>query len=408
VDRGAFRGNYRRGDALVVTNSTPLLIYRLLRSYTGKGGAIFGAMCWMSMPVVAPKFINSEADIVLATLLFAAFCVWWRGILNKKVTWLRWIAIGILLSLAGLTKGPQPVAYFSLGVGAYLLRKARDQIPGFVLANALSGLVIGGWYLLVYEQPNDVAYWALHSRLLTTTGFELVLGHLDFIKNLTVETLPAAILLPPTIVLVLRQRREVGHDLTLAALLYASVCTLVLLVWPGGVAARYAMPATMALAVICGLMFEHFRKTQPRLIVSALVVTYLIFGGLLVRGWVAMPLWPQLFKESEIAGNTINSALGHIEQNPGPVYVIGYTIEPNMLVYVRRVIRAVTLDYLAELKTSAVAVLLPQEELTLARLNPGVAIVDLATVVSNRTEYRLVGIKHTEAGLASLFSHKQD
>src|SRR3954469_16678002 len=100
-----------------------------------------------------------------------------------------------------------------------------------------------------------------------------------------------------------------ANDLMLAAILYSAVCTLVLVVWPGGVAARYAMPATMTLAVTCGLMFEQWRRCQPRVIASALVVTCLIFGGLLARGWVAMPFWPQLFQESRIAGNAIDSAL---------------------------------------------------------------------------------------------------
>jgi hypothetical protein len=51
----------------------------------------------------------------------------------------------------------------------------------------------------------------------------------------------------------------------------------------------------MTLAVLCGLTFEQLRPHRPRLIVYALVVTYLIFGGLLVRGRVAMPFWPYSF-----------------------------------------------------------------------------------------------------------------
>ena len=66
-----------------------LLIYRLLRSNSSKSGAIFGSLCWISMPVVAPKFINSEADIVLSTLLFAALCVWWQGTIGKSMGLLR-------------------------------------------------------------------------------------------------------------------------------------------------------------------------------------------------------------------------------------------------------------------------------------------------------------------------------
>lgn len=107
-----------------------LLIYHLLRSSTGKSAAIFGALSWISMPVVAPKFINSEPDIVLSTLLFAGFYVWWQGTTGRGITPWRWLGISILVTLAGLTKGPQPVAYFTLGVGAYVLLRlaTRSQV----------------------------------------------------------------------------------------------------------------------------------------------------------------------------------------------------------------------------------------------------------------------------------------
>jgi hypothetical protein len=177
------------------------------------------------------------------------------------------------------------------------------------------------------------------------------------------------------------------HDLLLAAILYSVTCTLVLVLWPGGVAARYAMPATMTLAVVCGLMFEHWRHSHIRVIVSALVVTYLIFGGLLVRGWVAMPFWPHLFQGSRIAGEAITAAL---QSRSGALYVLGNSTEYNMLVYVRGPIISVTLNDLAALNTSAVAVLLPEEVQALARLKPDLRLVDLGGTVSQKTPYRII------------------
>lgn len=365
-----------------------VLIYGLLRSITGKSAAIFGALCWISMPVVAPKFINSEPDIVLSTLLFAAFCVWWQGTSGKSMTPARWLCISALIVLAGLTKGPQPVAYFTLGVGAYILLKQRDQIPAFIVANLSAGLMIAGWYAMVY-QSNDIELWKAHSRLSnTTTGLETVRDHLDFVKSLAVEFLPGTILIGPAIMIVVRTWRNTRHDLMLAAILYSVACTLVLVFWPGGVAARHAMPATMTLAVVCGLMFEYWRHSHPRVIVSALVVSCLIFTGLLVRGWVAMPFWPHLFKESEIAGTAISSVF---QRRPGTLYVIGNSTEHNMLGYVRGRIRAVTLDDLARLQTHSIAVLLPEERQALARQAPTLRIIDRADL-SQRRPYKVVEI----------------
>ena len=230
----------------------------------------------------------------------------------------------------------------------------------------------------------------VHSRVLTTTGVDWVRDHLDFAKSITIELLPATILVGPALVIAVRRWRERGHDLMLAAVLYSSTCTLVLLVWPGGVAARYVMPATMTLAVVCGLMFDHWRRRQPRVIVSALVVTYLIFGALLIRGWVAMPFWPHLFQGSRMAGQAITAAL---QSRPGPLYVLGSSTEYNMLVYVRRPIISVTLHDLAALNTSSIAVLLPEEVQALASAKPDLRLVDLGGTGSQKTSRRIVELQ---------------
>jgi 4-amino-4-deoxy-L-arabinose transferase-like glycosyltransferase len=367
-----------------------LLIYSLLRSVTGKSAAIFGALCWISMPVVAPKFINAEPDIVLSVLLFGAFCIWWQGTRDNNTTPGRWFCISILVALAGLTKGPQEVVYFTLGVGAYILLKQRNQIPAFITANIGAGLIIGGWYGLVY-QPGDINTWEAHSRLTqTTNGMATVRGHLDFVKSLAVEFLPGSILIGPAIMIAVRRWRDHRDDLLVAAILYSVACTLVLLFWPGKVAARYAMPGTMTLAVICGLMFENWRRSHRRVIVSALVVTYVIFGGLLVRGWIVMPFAPRLFQESRIAGQAIAAIL---HERPGRLYIAdGDSTDHNMLVYVRGPISAVSLDDLAALNTSAIAVLRPEHERALSQMRPELQLIDKGDVVSGKTHYKIVGI----------------
>jgi hypothetical protein len=216
--------------------------------------------------------------------------------------------------------------------------------------------------------------------------------HLDFIKSMIVEYLPGSILIGPAVAAVRRTWSDSRHDLLLACVLYTLTCTLVLVVWPGGVAARYAIPATMTLAVICGLMFDRWRNDHPRVIVSVLVVACLIFAGLLVRGWVVMPFWPQLFQESQIAGTAISDAL---KTRPGPLYVIRPTTEYNMLVYVKGPIRAVSLDDIARVQNPVVAVMQPDEVTELAGRNPKLAISEVARIVSLKRPYRILDIQPT-------------
>src|SRR5205085_1280505 len=83
----------------------------------------------------------------LSVLLFGAFFLWWKGVVSGHVSMLRWVSIAILLAAAGLTKGPQPIAYFTLGVGAYLIVKRHlGDISGFVFSNAVAGLAVAAWY----------------------------------------------------------------------------------------------------------------------------------------------------------------------------------------------------------------------------------------------------------------------
>jgi hypothetical protein len=341
------------------------------------------------MPMVAAKFINAEPDIVLSTLLFAAFYAWWNGTANNAMTLRRWLAVSALVVLAGLTKGPQPVAYFTLGIGLYLLLKRRDQIPAFLAANLCAYLLIGSWYVAVYRSAADMNLWIIHSRLMTMSGLELLRDHLDLVKSIAVELLPATILIGPAIVVARRRWRTAEPDLLLAAILYSVICTLALILWPGGVASRYVMPATMTLAVVCGLMFERLRTSQPRIVASTLFISYLILGGMLARAWIAMPFWPRLFQESRIAGDITANFL---QQPTSPLYIVAGSDDYNMLTYVNGPIRAVTLDDMARLEANAVAVLARNEQKTLSRRHPELHLAEGPDLGSRRKLYRVVGV----------------
>lgn len=368
-----------------------LLIYRLLKANTcSKSASIFGALSWMTMPVVAPKFINAEPDIVLSVLLFTAFYVWWRATIRKQVTLLTWVSVSLLLTLAGLTKGPQPLAYFAIGVGAYLLlRRERDQFLGFVAASSIVAVVLGLWYATVF-QPGDFVVWKMHTRLSEPMSLlEWLRQHLDFLKSIAVEFLPGTILIGPAVALLLRSWRDGRQELLLAAVLYSVLSTIVLVFWPGGVASRYAMPATMTMAVVCGIMYDDWRQSHPRIVASALIVSCLIFGGLIARGWIAMPLFPGLFQESRIAGKTIASVT---RGSPEPLYVVADYTDYNMLVYVDERIRGITLDDMAKLKAKSYAVLLPEQALSLSKLNPDLQIIDRANIIAQKRPFRVVEI----------------
>jgi hypothetical protein len=73
-------------------------------------------------------------------------------------------------------------------------------------------------------------------------------------------------------------------------------------------------------------------------------------------------------------------------------------IQPNTTCWAtfRGKVRAVTIDDIAQLKTSAVAVLLPEEKLALSQKNPQMKLIDRANIVSQRRPYRVVVLQPAE------------
>ncbi|MGO4714735.1 ArnT family glycosyltransferase [Bradyrhizobium sp. 2TAF24] len=359
-----------------------VMVYDLVKPLGGKAAGLFGALCWLASPMVAQKAITAEPDVTTSVLLFSAFWLWWTSTAAGRLTLGRWLMIGALMGIAGLAKGPQPVAYVTLGVGiALLVRREIAQLPGFVLANAIAGIMVGAWYVAV-AIPSDVHGWAVHSRLLDLGHVQLVRDHLDFVVSLVAEWLPGTLLLGPALVILWRGARGLDAELLRAALIYALACSLVLLAWPGGVATRYAMPANPALAVMCGVMFARWRGPHSRVIVSTLVIGGLIATYVVVLSWIVMPLMPRLFQDARIAGTAVQAVRRDVA---GPVYVLPSSAEHNMLAYVAGPIREVPMAALATLRGPALAVVTPQERAALAQLAPDLPWHERTTVQAGGT-----------------------
>lgn len=349
-----------------------LMVFNLVLPHTRKAPAVFGALCWFASPMVAQKFITAEPDVTLSVLMFGGFFLWWRGVIRGRVTVLRWICIGVLLALSGLAKGPQPLAFFGLGVGAFiLLRRRWGDLPGFVLANLIAVLASAGWYWLVMT-PGDVEGWLRHSRLADRmTASQWLRDHLDFALSMIVEWAPGSVLLIPAIVALAKRQLADDRDLILAALLYATLGTLVLLVWPGGVATRYAMPGNLGLAVIGGILFDRWWFDRPWLIAIANTIVTGISTALVILGWLVIPTAPDVFRQTRIDAQIIGGVRASV---PGPLYVSDTMPTMNLLAYVPAPVRRLALPDLARVSTPALAILTSADIKHLIAANPELRI----------------------------------
>ncbi|MDF3812905.1 MULTISPECIES: glycosyltransferase family 39 protein [Rhodopseudomonas] len=330
-----------------------LLVWRLVRSQASDSAALFAALCFFGSPMIATKVVTAEPDVMLSVLLFAAFVLWWNGTVAGGVSLRRSLVIGAVLGAAALTKGIQPMAYFPLGVGAYLLwRRQWRQLTPFLIANAIGATLCLAWYLAVFE-PGDFTQWLTHSRLGGHRGDPFY----QFDLSILAEWLPLSLMLPFAVYRLSRTERspkaDPKADLLLASILYATACTAVLAFWPDA-KARYAMPATLGLTTMAGLMFDQWKAARPAWLAATLVLVVAVASYPIILGQLVMPLAPDLFQSSRLQGRTINFAQQTL---PGVLYTTRHAVNSNVLAHVDGPIHEVTLADLQSVKPPFLALI---------------------------------------------------
>jgi 4-amino-4-deoxy-L-arabinose transferase-like glycosyltransferase len=341
------------------------LVYWLVRRYASAAAALFAVVCLIASPMMLQKTITAESDVGVSLLLFAAFVLFWRGYEAGGPTVLGWIGIAATVCVAGLWKGPQPLGYFFLGAGAFLLlRRQWTQFLCLGAVGMVAAAVVASWYYVIY-QPGDFITWASHSRLEAAPPFEWVGRSVRFCLFLITENLPGVLLFVPFAWNVARRGVPKEDDAAVALILYASVCTLALLVWPGA-NGRYAMPATFGVAAAAGLAFDRLRDRRQWLVSAALVLGGLLVAYRLVLNWIVMPLDPAPFRREAILGQQVAA----ITKPPPRLLVSELAGVYNLLAYVPHTARIVPPDVISRTQPPYWAIVTPVELEDLRRDHP--------------------------------------
>jgi 4-amino-4-deoxy-L-arabinose transferase-like glycosyltransferase len=330
-----------RLPSMLAVLATALLVHRVTRRYASGPAALFAAGAFMVCPVLLRKLRIAEPDTLITFLSFAAFVVWWNGEERGRVTGWRWLACGALLTVLAMAKGPQPVGFFALGVGGYVVwRRDWGSLAGLVLCLTLPAAATLAWAAAVHRE-GDLGIW-LHYLRLHDVRFTLrhyLRQRLRFALGVPIDLLPSIILAVPMLIAWWRPGR---HDSPPSAILpplvsYAGLCTLALLVWPG-TKTRYAMPIAPALAVMAGLALGPVARRQRWVAGAALAVAAGLFVYQAVLVTVVTPLLSERLGAPRRRAADIDAVIGAA---PAPVFTLGKP-QSNRLVYVSYPIRIVT------------------------------------------------------------------
>ena len=330
-----------RLPSMLAVLATALLVQRVTRRYAGAPAALFAAGAFMASPMLLRKLRIAEPDTLITLLSFAAFVVWWNGEERGRVTARRWLACGGLLTVLAMAKGPQPVGFFALGVGGYLLLRRRwTSLPGLLLCLGLPAAATLAWAAAVHKE-GDLAVWFHYLRLhdLRFSLRHYLRERVRFAVGVPIDLLPSTLLVPSVLRSWRRQARagELPTPILPPLALYAGLCTLVLLAWPG-TKTRYAMPIAPAVAIMAGLalgpLARRGRWEAPVALTTASGL--LFFQAVFVT--VVTPFMAEKFAAPRRRGAEISAVIGAA---PAPVFTFGKP-QSNRLFYVSHPIRIVT------------------------------------------------------------------
>ena len=335
-----------RSPAMVSVLVTALLVQRATRRYASLTASLFAALCFLFCPLLLQKLTIAEPDTLITALSFGAFVLWWEGETSGRVTILRWFGCGVLLAALAMAKGPQPTAFFALGVSAYLAigRRWRD-LPGFVLCMIIPAAATIAWGAAVY-QPGDEAIWLAYTRLLDRPSFlNYAARSIHNIGSLFLELLPASLMLPFVPWPWQRARSAADVPVVIAPMiLYSGVCTAILLLWPG-VNTRYAMPIAPSVAVLAGMAWDALGKSRFAIVkrITGTMLCLLVIYQIVLTV-VIMPLFADRFGETRLAAKTIEQA---IRAAPAPAYCL--RLDTNVFFYLRVPLQCLDLRSMATL-----------------------------------------------------------
>jgi len=307
-----------------------VLIWRTLRPVASAAAALVGAASFLAAPIVMRYSWMSLADMPLAVLLFGAFLVWWDSFSTGRLTVGRWISIGCLLAIAALLKGPQPVAYFFLGLFAFtLLTSTWWQMRGLFLAGLIAIAPVALWYAHVYVS-GDESQMLRYARL---SSGEIQYPHpLSNAVKFFVEAFPVTFL-AGTLLVVPKTffRKMVPHNFILALSCYAFTCTVALLFWPAGVNPRYILPMVLPLCVLAGIGYDVLLQRSAALTATSICIVVGLLGYSAVHSTIGQLLWPETYSQTKIAGAKINEL---VRRSPAPIYRTIWDAGLNELSYV--------------------------------------------------------------------------
>ena len=172
-------------------------------------------------------------------------------------------------------------------------------------------------------------------------------------------------------------------------MLYATIPTVALVVWPGA-ATRYAMPALLAVAALAGLSLDRLAVRWLDFARLGLSILAGLIAYQLAWGWIVAPLLPDMFSKTRIDAHTVEAAT---RAKPYTVFAPLRLADP-VLAYLDRPVRYLEMEELVALPAPSYLLAEPQTADMIGGARKDIAVVLLATI-----RYKSLGLYELAASI---------
>ncbi len=270
--RGTLDAVTVRLPTILATLLTTLLIYAYARNFLSRTGAFLAAVAYPSMAQVLQLGRLAESEGLFTLLISASLLIWHWGYLRKWPAHWMWVAGYVLSALAGLTKGPQGLAYFVGPVWFYLIvleRRWRELLRPAHVVGMMAGLVtIALWqvpYMLATSWDAGFSVWFTQAsnRFAYPSFWRTARHFVQFPLEILACTLPWSLALAQLFNrnfwrAVQSIRAEVLFLLTALLVTFPTV-------WFAPFArGRYFMPLYPLIGILCGIVLDRCAFAEER------------------------------------------------------------------------------------------------------------------------------------------------
>ena len=248
------------------------LMLSLHQQWLGTTGLVFLSLALALSPEFMSKATLGEIDMCFTLLVSASLWLWF-SLDRKRIRGFKlWLAPGLLIALAFLTKREPAFLFYYVGLGSYLLYRKRFTelfLPAHLLCASITLAIVGIWLWFMVQSAGIEALFGSSVNEVVNRGmagsWAATLEHLvTYPFEVSLAVFPFSLML---LLFFHRESRVIAFERYDDVLVFAGITVIAnfLVYWfIAQSAVRYFLPMLPSLLVIFAVMFEVAEQTAPR------------------------------------------------------------------------------------------------------------------------------------------------